>query len=184
MQTPDHVEKDLSVMDDNTHLTQATSVPSSLPFRAVLVPHRSLSPPGFLILMAVIGVISFGMGVAFAWVGAWPVLGFFGLDVAIVYLAFKLNYRAARAIEMVEVTRDELTITRLSPTGKRRSMIRLSSTWAKIEEIEAPDGTVTLSLASHGRRYALARGINSDERRSFARALRAALLLVREPERG
>lgn len=170
-------------MDDNSHHAQVALMPSSLPFRAVLVPHRSLSQPGFVILMAVIGVISFAMGVAFAWVGAWPVLGFFGLDVAIILLAFKLNYRAARAIETIEVTRDDLTIMRVAANGRRRRMTRLSSTWAKLEEIEAPDGTVTLSLTSHGRRYSIARGINSDERRSFARALRSALLLVREPQR-
>jgi uncharacterized membrane protein len=146
----------------------------------VLVPHRSLSPRGFFILMSVLGAVSFAMGLAFAFIGAWPVLGFFGLDVAIVYLAFKLNYRAARATETVEVTRDDLTITRVGANGRTRSVTRLSSTWAKLEELEAPDGSVALSLALHGRRYAVARDLNSDERRSFARALRAALRLVRE----
>jgi uncharacterized membrane protein len=166
-------------MDEKQGQTQDMAIPQSLPFRAVLVPHRSLSARGFVILMAVLGGVSFAMGLAFTYIGAWPVLGFFGLDVAIVYLAFKLNYRAARAVETVEVTRDDLVITRVGANGRTRSVTRLSSTWAKLEELEAPDGSVALSLALHGRRYAVARDLGDDERRSFARALRAALGLVR-----
>lgn len=173
----------MDVMDDKAPQMQAVALPTSLPFRAVLVPHRSLSPRGFVIFMSVLCAISFAAGMVFVALGAWPVLGFFGLDVLLVYGAFKLNYRAARATETVEVTRDDLTITRVGPTGRRRSVTRLSSTWARLQEEEAPDGTVALSLASHGRRYAVARDLGSDERRGFARALRAALLLVREPER-
>jgi uncharacterized membrane protein len=169
-----------SLMDEKQPAAQATAHPQSLPFRAVLAPHRSLSPRGFFILMAILGGVSFAMGLAFAFIGAWPVLGFFGLDVAIVYLAFKLNYRAARATETVEVTRDDLIITRTDARGRTRSVTRLNSTWAKLEEQEAPDGTVALSLALHGRRYGIGRHLNSDERRSFASALRAALRLVRE----
>jgi uncharacterized membrane protein len=173
---------DSALMADKQPATQATPLPQSLPFRAVLVPHRSLSPRGFVILMGVLGGISFAMGLAFAYIGAWPVMGFFGLDVAIVYLAFKLNYRAARAVETVEVTRDDLTITRVGANGRTRSVTRLSSTWAKLEELEAPDGSMALCLAQRGRRYTVARDLGDDERRSFARALRAALGLVRERE--
>jgi uncharacterized membrane protein len=170
-------------MDDNNPPGQASSTPISLPFRAVLVPHRSLTPRGFLIFMSVLSVISFAAGVAFAFIGAWPVLGFFGLDVAIVFLAFKMNYRAARATEIVEVTRDDLTITRAAANGRRRSITRLNSSWARLNEREAPDGTVTLALASHGRHYPIAGHLNSDERRGFAQALRQALSLVRQAER-
>jgi uncharacterized membrane protein len=171
-------------MDDNQPPLQAAALPHALPFRAVLVPHRSLSPRGFLILMSVLGAVSFAMGLAFAWIGAWPVLGFFGIDVAVVYLAFKLNYRAARATETVEVTRDDLTVTRTGANGRHQSVTRMSATWAKLEEVEAPDGTLSLCLAQHGRRTQIARHLNSDERRSLAHALRAALRLVREPDRG
>ncbi len=170
-------------MDDSRPVRQALAPPTTLPFRAVLVPHRSLSPRGFLILMGILGTASFAMGLAFVWIGAWPVFGFLGLDVAVVYLAFKLNYRAARATETVEVTRDDLTITRHGASGRRQSVTRLSPTWTRLEELDAPDGTMSLCLALHGRRYTIARHLNIDDRRSFAVALRAALQLVRQPER-
>lgn len=172
-----------NVMDDNQPATQASSVPAILPFRAVITPHRSLSRRGFLILMVVLGTMSFATGIAFAVIGAWPVLGFFGLDIATVYLAFKLNYRAARATETIEVTRDDLVVTRVSANGRRRTSTRLSPYWTRVDIREAPDGTVDLVLASHGRAVPVARSLSSDERRSFAVALRAALTLVREPVR-
>src|SRR5262245_22524032 len=79
-------------------------------FSAVLTPHRSLSPTGFLIFMVVLGGISFVTGMVFLMAGAWPVFGFLGLDVLLVYWAFKLNYRSAQAYEQVTVTPSELTV--------------------------------------------------------------------------
>src|SRR5882762_10088626 len=79
-------------------------------FSAVLTPHRSLSPRGFLIFMLVLGGISFISGMVFLIAGAWPIFGFFGLNVLLVYWAFRINYRAARAYEEVTVTGSELTL--------------------------------------------------------------------------
>ena len=73
-------------------------------FSALLTPHRSLSGVGFLVVMGVLAGISFVGGVVFFFVGAWPVIGFLGLDVALVYWAFRANYLAAAAYEEVTVT--------------------------------------------------------------------------------
>src|SRR6202167_1788489 len=73
-------------------------------FSAVITPHRSLSQTGFLIFMLCLGGLSFISGVAFVLMGAWPVCGFFGLDVLLVYVAFRANYRSGRAYEEVTVT--------------------------------------------------------------------------------
>src|SRR3990170_6671037 len=88
-------------------------------FRAILHPHRSLGPTGFLVLMSAIGVVSFVTGMVFLVMGAWPVLGFFGLDVALVYLAFRLNYRSGRLYETVDLTPAQLTVTRVHPSGRQ-----------------------------------------------------------------
>src|SRR5262245_7349923 len=102
-------------MDDNGSAPQGAS-----PFRAVLHSHRSLGPKGFLILMLALGAVSFVTGVVFLSMGAWPVTGFFGLDVLLVYLAFKLNYRAARAYELVELTPAALRLTQVAPSGRSK----------------------------------------------------------------
>jgi uncharacterized membrane protein len=147
-------------------------------FRAVLHPHRSLPPQGFLILMLAIGSVSFVSGMVFLLMGAWPVFGFFGLDVALVYIAFKLNYRAARAYELVELTPSTLTLKRVSPSGKTSSF-EFNPYWVRVLFTERHDGGNHLKLASHGRELEFGRLLNDEERRDFAHALTGALNAAR-----
>src|SRR3954454_15592307 len=83
-------------------------------FSALLTPHRSLNRTGFLVLMAFLCAISFAAGLAFLLMGAWPVFGFFGLDVLAIYWAFRINFRHARASEEIAVTPCELRVRRTS----------------------------------------------------------------------
>ena len=76
--------------------------------RLTIWPHRSLSKKGFLILMSVLAGLLFAIGVGFFLAGAWPVIGFLGLELLVVYGAFKLNYRAARRRETIETTTESL----------------------------------------------------------------------------
>src|SRR5688500_19523680 len=87
-------------------------------FSATLTPHRSLSRKAFVFLILFIGGIWFVTGLYFWSLGAWPVLGFVGLDFLAIWLAFKLNYRAARAYEEVQVTRNSLMIRSFSSGGR------------------------------------------------------------------
>src|SRR3954470_19245555 len=86
-------------------------------FRALLRPHRALGRKGFLALMAFVSVISFGAGFAFLLIGAWPVFGFFGLDVLAIYVAFRIYDRRAKATEEITVTPSEIRVRRVSPSG-------------------------------------------------------------------
>jgi uncharacterized membrane protein len=150
-------------------------------FRAVLYPHRSLSPTGFLILMSAIGSVSFITGMAFLLQGAWPVFGFFGLDVALVYFAFKLNYRSGRLYETVELTPQTLTITRVHPSGKQESF-DFNPYWVRVRLAEGPQGRTDLRIASHGREFAFARFLTDDERRDLSTALIGALAQARSTQ--
>jgi uncharacterized membrane protein len=144
-------------------------------FSAVLTPHRSLSRNGFLILMLVLGGISLATGIAFLLAGAWPVFGFCGLDVLLVYLAFKVSYRSARAYEQVTVTPSELTVRKVSYHG-RISEWTLNPLWVRLDRVvHAEFGIERLFLVSHGRRLAIAGFLGPDEKASFALALSAAL---------
>jgi len=147
-------------------------------FRAVLTPHRSLGPTGFIVLMAALAGISFATGIAFLLIGAWPVLGFFGLDVALVYVAFKLNYRSGRLYETVELTPAKLTWTRVHPSG-RREQFDCNPYWARVNLREWPDGRTDLRLIAQGKELVFGRFLTDDERRQFARALRGALVDAR-----
>jgi uncharacterized membrane protein len=149
------------------------------PFRAVLMPHRSLSPRGFLILMTFVAVVSFIAGMSFLAMGAWPVMGFFGLDALAIYIAFKLNFRAARLVETVEITPTDLTVTRTRPNGHQDSFT-LNPYWARVHLAQRRDGANALFLRSHGKAHAIGAFLNDDERRDLAAALDNALATVRK----
>jgi uncharacterized membrane protein len=140
---------------------------------AVLQPHRSLPPRGFAVMMAVLCGLSLAAGIACLAAGAWPVFGFFGLDVLLLYLAFRISYRGARRREIVRLTERNLTVERISPHGERRHW-QFEPAWLRVEfEERDPVGTVT--LASHGRALAVGNFLAPEQRRSFAAALRGAL---------
>jgi uncharacterized membrane protein len=144
-------------------------------FSAVLTPHRSLSPTGFLLFMLVLSAISFTTGLVFFLAGAWPVLGFCGLDVLLVYWAFRLNYRSARAYEEVTVTPSELKVRQVTHRG-RVSEWTLNPLWVRLDRVVHEEfGLERLFLVSHGRRLAIARCLGPREKESFAAALAAAL---------
>src|SRR4051794_41730935 len=73
--------------------------PDAAAFEAVLYPNRSLGRGGFIAVMAGVSTVSAAVGGAFLLVGAWPVTGFFGLDVLLLYLAFRAARRAAQRRE-------------------------------------------------------------------------------------
>jgi len=157
-------------MSADNDLTQEPTI-----FSAVLTPHRSLGRKGFLILMTVLGLISFATGTAFLLAGAWPVFGFCGLDVLLIYFAFRLSYRRANAYEQVTVTPSELTVRQVSHHG-RISEWTLNPLWVKLDRVvHAEFGIERLFLVSHGRRLAIAGFLGPQEKESFALALSAAL---------
>jgi uncharacterized membrane protein len=144
-------------------------------FSAVITPHRSLGPKGFLIFMLCLGGLSFASGVVFVAMGAWPVCGFFGLDVLLVYLAFKANYRTGRAYEEVTVTASELTLRQVSHRGRVRE-VTLNPLWVRLDRIvHAEFGIERLFLVSRGRRLPIAAFLGPHEKEGFALALSTAL---------
>jgi uncharacterized membrane protein len=144
-------------------------------FSALLTPHRSLNRTGFVVLMAFLSVISFAAGFAFWLMGAWPVFGFFGLDVLLIYWAFKVNFRRARAIEEILVTPSELRVRRVSHRGHVVEWV-LNPLWVQLDQkTHAEFGIEKLYLVSRGRRVSIASFLGPDEKASFAKALLAAL---------
>jgi uncharacterized membrane protein len=144
-------------------------------FSAIITPYRSLSSTGFVIVMVLFGAVSFAAGIFFFTLGAWPVMGFFGLDVLLLYWAFRLNYRAAAAYEEFRVTATELTMRQVNRRGEVHEW-KLNPVWARlVRETHEEFGLQRLFLISHGRRLSIASFLGSREKESFADALAAAL---------
>jgi uncharacterized membrane protein len=144
-------------------------------FEAVITPHRSLGQVGFVVLMCAVGAISFFAGMFFLILGAWPVFGFFGLDVLLLYWAFRINYGRAAAFEVVTVTATELKVRQVSHRGRVREWA-LNPLWVTLERVTHEDyGIERLFLVSRGKRLSIAGFLGPDEKASFAKALSNAL---------
>jgi len=148
-------------------------------FSALLKPHRSLRRTGFILVMTFLTVVSFAAGVAFLLKGAWPVFGFFVLDVLAIYVAFKINFRRARAREQISVTPSELRVRRVSHRGHVMEWV-LNPLWVRLDEISHEEfGIERLYLVSRGRRVSIGSFLGPDEKASFANALKAGLAAAR-----
>ncbi len=144
-------------------------------YEATLRPHRSLSKPGFLIVMALLAGSSFIAGMAFLMMGAWPVFFFFGLDVVLVWWAFRANYRAARAHENILVTTNELHIRQVTARGAAFET-SLNPRWVRLEvDKDELSGVTRVALRSRGTPLVIGAFLPPVQKAELANALASAL---------
>jgi len=167
-------------MPETTADTAADAAGDRVLFDARLMPHRSLPPVGFALLMAGISLVSFGAGLTFYLIGAWPIVGFLGLDVLLVYVAFKVSFRRMRAFETLRLTQSVLVYERVTPAGVRRRWT-FQPYWLRVEFDDPPEHGSQLRLRSHGRSVTVGAFLPPPERETLAAALRQALRQLRNP---
>lgn len=144
-------------------------------FNASLHPYRSLGRTGFCWLMALVFLALFFVSIPFFLMGAWPILGFAGLDILILYWAFRRNYRDARAHEQVLITGKKVEIVHQSATGETHQ-VSYNPYWVRLEtRCEEDKGMTELAFTSHGRRTVIGAFLHACERESLAEALSDAL---------
>ncbi|HMD63661.1 MAG TPA: DUF2244 domain-containing protein [Stellaceae bacterium] len=143
------------------------------------MPHRSLPLRNFRLLMGLLALVSLAVGIGFVAIGAWPVIGFFGLDVALVYLAFRLSYRTARQSETIRLADDAFTVERVSVRGERRNWC-FQPFWVRVIIEERPDASNRLIVASHGRSLVIGDFVPPATRHELAVTLRDALTRWRD----
>lgn len=124
--------------------------------------------------MLVLGSVSFVYGAVFVALGAWPVFGFLGLDVLLVWLAFRASYRSARQWEHVRLVEESLTVERIDRRGARRRWL-FQPYWLRVVFEEEDEDTNRLAIRSHGRTLALGTFLGPAQRREFAERLQRAL---------
>jgi uncharacterized membrane protein len=144
-------------------------------FDAVVHPHRSLSPRGFAILMSLLVAVSLGFGSWFLLRGAWPVFGYFGLDVLLVYWAFRQSYKSAEITERLRLTEGALTVRRVARQGQARTWT-FQPNWLRVSMDDPPRHESQITLSSHGQSLVVGAFLSPDERADLAKALKAALV--------
>jgi uncharacterized membrane protein len=141
-----------------------------------LTPHRSLSREGFIAVMVLVALINLIGGVMFFVLGAWPVVGFMGLDVLAIWWAFRQNYKDQNEAERILTQGDDVMLQRFLKDGTTREA-KFNRRWLRVElEYDAERELVgRLHLCSKGERHEIASFLGADERQSLAKALRAKI---------
>jgi uncharacterized membrane protein len=150
----------------------ASAIP--IPFIAELRPHRSLGPIGFRIMLGAVATVIAVYGGIFLAMGAWPVFGFMGAEFALLYLLFRLNYRAAQRRETIRVDRHATEVRQRAPSG-RETRHDFQTGWLRVEMEQAAQHDCRLTLTSHGRRVSVGSFLTPPERRELGGVLRRAV---------
>ena len=143
-----------------------------------LWPYRSLSLRGFQILIAVLASLMTVIGLGFYLLGAWPVIGFLGLEILVVWYAFKWNYRSGQLVETVAITPQQVDVTRTDWRG-RETTVRLSGAWIKAELDVKEKRRERLYLRQHAHKLEIGAFMPPSEKLSLANALNAAFSRLR-----
>jgi uncharacterized membrane protein len=149
-------------------------------WRATLTPHRSLTRQGFVIVMVLVVLVNLVVGGIFLAMGAWPVAGFAGLDVLLIWWAFRANFADARQMESITITDHEVVFDRIRerhPPEQQRFVRR----WVRVEleEDRERDLIGRLSLISGAQRTIIGDFLAPEERKTLANALRTELAIPR-----
>jgi uncharacterized membrane protein len=152
---------------------------------ATLRPHRSLSKRGFVLVMAGVAGGGFLIGTAFFMAGAWPVAGFAGLEILLVYIAFRMNFRDGDRAERLVMTDRGLDILRIAPSGRTTEQTRLEPAWLSVEMDDPPRHESRLLIrGGHGLVTEIGRFLQPEEKVEVAAALREALARYRSAPAG
>jgi uncharacterized membrane protein len=169
--------------DPSIHIVEDSDPAAERIYAVRLTPHRSLTKRNFHILLMVFSAMSFTVTLPFVYIGAWPVAGFMGLDVALFYFAFRANFRAARAYEDVHVTPLELMLAKVSAKGVKAEW-RFNPYWVRLhKEDDAEYGVQRLALVSRGESIEIGQFLGPEEKARVATGLARALAEARRGPR-
>ena len=144
-------------------------------FNLVLSPHRSLSTIGFWFLMGLIILASFIVGSFFYSLGAWPVFGFFGIDIILIYAAFRISYKTVDCTETITLTEEQLLICKKSIFGRSRFWSFSPPHWVKVSIKENDEYNKRIILSSHGSALYVGDFLLLNEKYEVAASIRDAI---------
>ena len=148
-------------------------------FSAVLTPHRALDGQGIRVVMIITCLLAAIPGLIFFFMGAWPIVGFWGLDVLALFWALTHSRRDIYGFEEITLYQDQLNVRRVTPKG-HETVHRLNPFWTKIEILKDFEDRVTdIILKSREQKLPIGSFLNPDDKTSFASAFSNALYRVK-----
>ncbi len=141
---------------------------------AVLEPPRSLSAAGLARVMFVLGSISFLFSIGFLLMGAYPVVGFLGAEVLLLWYLMKRSMRGPGPRTHLRVTAESVEVCRIDRRG-REQLEALPSYFARVVHDARLHSAQALRIVA-GRRYlAIGEHLSREEQLTLATRLKRAL---------
>jgi len=159
----------------NLHKKKKFKIMNTNLYSLTLKPYRSLNKLGFFLIMFVLCVFSFITGIIFMKKGAWPVFGFFGLDVLLVYICFKINFRKGKEYEVIHLTKKELIIKKYGPKKLKKIYI-FNPNWLNIKILNPNSHSSKIKIISKNKSITIGSFLKPEERIEIVELLKKTLL--------
>ena len=143
-----------------------------------LWPYRSLGNRGYSYLMLAFVILIFILSLLFYFMGAWPVIGFLGLEIGLVWLLFKLNYNSGRNFEHIYITPEKTSIEKVNWRGVKRCFT-IVSPWIRAHCVKTAGNSNKLVLQYHAEKLEIGAFLPPQEKLSLANALNDCFERVR-----
>lgn len=157
----------------------ATQIQARPIFAATLTPYRSLTPTGKRMVVGLTAALALVPGFIFYVAGAWPVVGFMGLDVLAIWWAFTVSLRTGKAYEVLTVWRGALELKKVDARGNEEVLAFTPNAVRFVIERDYNERVTALWLTQPGRRVALGSFLSTDEKLSLSKAFGTALRKAR-----
>ncbi len=125
-------------------------------------------------------VLSAGISGGLWLIGAWPVIGFTGLEALLAVWLMNRHARATGASERLLLSEEGLRVVRTDGRGRHWER-RLQGAWLRASLHERPGRTPALLLHDRRARIEVGAELGEAEKRDLAAALREALHRQRHP---
>ncbi|MEO8156263.1 MAG: DUF2244 domain-containing protein [Betaproteobacteria bacterium] len=147
---------------------------NELEFTFVARRNNSLSSGGRLLVVGSLAAVIFAISLGFALHGAWLVFPFAGLDILVVYLAFRYVEQRAGDYECISFHDDKIVIE--SRCKAKTDSFEFNRHWVQVTFVESRGAERSrLLLRSHGKEVEFGAHLTGEQRDAVARRLKEHL---------
>ena len=157
----------------------STKIQAKPLFAATLTPHRSLSPRGKRVVIGLVAALALVPGIIFYIAGAWPVVGFMGLDVLAIWVALTVSMRGGKAYEVVTLWPGALELKKVDAMGTEDVLSFSPFIVRFVIDRDFNERVTGLWLREHERKIAIGAFLSPDDKQSFSKAFGTALKKAR-----
>ena len=157
---------------------EGTSQINGILLEAYLSPSVAIKLSAVRWILSLFGCVCVLVGVTFALIGAQPVLGFMGIEIILLFAAYRFCVRNSRMAEQIILSRHSLLFRRIDRYGNV-SITNLEPLWLRVEIGRAKGVFRHIILASKGRTYNVGVFLTPEEKVVLLNTLQRALRKLR-----